>query len=336
MTVRVAINGFGRIGRCLARLIAAEPRDLELVAVNSRADTERDVHLLRYDSVHGPFPGQVEAGDEALILNGRKVRIARVLQPQNLPWRDLGVQIVLESTGAFRDRLANEGHLVAGARKVILAAPGKKIDATFVYGVNHLTYDPQRHQIISNASCTTNCLAPVVKVLHDNFGILQGLMTTVHSYTMDQRLLDGSHEDLRRARAAALSMVPTSTGAARAVTEVLPELKGRLDGLSVRVPTPNVSLVDFVATVEKSTSAAEVNQAFARAQAGALQGVLSLCREPLVSTDFNGSPFSAVVDAALTNVMGGNLVKVMAWYDNEMGFSRRMLDLAAYIGQRLS
>ncbi len=335
MAVRVAINGFGRIGRCLARLIVAEPRDLELVAVNSRADTERDVHLLRHDSVHGPFPGQVEAGDEALILNGRKVRITRVLQPQNLPWRDLGVQIVLESTGAFRDRAANEGHLAAGARKVILAAPGKKIDATFVYGVNHLAYDPQRHHVVSNASCTTNCLAPVVKVLHDNFGILQGLMTTVHSYTMDQRLLDGSHEDLRRARAAALSMVPTSTGAARAVTEVLPELKGRLDGLSVRVPTPNVSLVDFVATVEKRTSAAEVNQAFARAQAGALQGVLSLCTEPLVSIDFNGTAFSAVVDAALTNVMGGNLVKVMAWYDNEMGFSRRMLDLAAYIGQRL-
>lgn len=335
MAVKIAINGFGRIGRCLARLIVAEKRDLDLVAVNSRADTERDVHLLRHDSVHGPFPGKVEAGDEALILNGREVRITRVLQPQNLPWKDLGVQIVLESTGAFRDRVANEGHLVAGARKVILAAPGKKIDATFVYGVNHLTYDPQRHHIVSNASCTTNCLAPVVKVLHENFGILHGLMTTVHSYTMDQRLLDGSHEDLRRARAAALSMVPTSTGAARAVTEVIPELKGRLDGLSVRVPTPNVSLVDFVATVEKSTTKEAVNQAFATAQAGALQGVLSLCTEPLVSIDFNGTAYSAVVDAALTNVLGGNLVKVMAWYDNEMGFSRRMLDLAAYIGQRL-
>jgi glyceraldehyde 3-phosphate dehydrogenase len=276
-----------------------------------------------------------EARGETLYLNGREVRITRVLQPQNLPWRELGVQIVLESTGAFRDRASNEGHLAAGARKVILAAPGKKIDATFVYGVNHLTYDPQQHHIISNASCTTNCLAPVVQVLHDNFGILHGLMTTVHSYTMDQRLLDGSHEDLRRARAAALSMVPTSTGAAKAVTEVIPELKGRLDGLSVRVPTPNVSLVDFVATVEKSTTKEEVNQAFAAAQEGTLRGVLSLCQEPLVSIDFNGSPFSAVVDAALTNVLGGTLVKVMAWYDNEMGFSRRMLDLAAYIGQRL-
>jgi glyceraldehyde 3-phosphate dehydrogenase len=334
MAVKIAINGFGRIGRCLARLIT-DKQELDLVAVNSRADTERDIHLLRHDSVHGPFPGEVEARGETLYLNGREVRITRVLQPQNLPWRELGVQIVLESTGAFRDRASNEGHLAAGARKVILAAPGKKIDATFVYGVNHLTYDPQQHHIISNASCTTNCLAPVVQVLHDNFGILHGLMTTVHSYTMDQRLLDGSHEDLRRARAAALSMVPTSTGAAKAVTEVIPELKGRLDGLSVRVPTPNVSLVDFVATVEKSTTKEEVNQAFAAAQEGTLRGVLSLCQEPLVSIDFNGSPFSAVVDAALTNVLGGTLVKVMAWYDNEMGFSRRMLDLAAYIGQRL-
>jgi glyceraldehyde 3-phosphate dehydrogenase len=334
MAVRVAINGFGRIGRCLARLMAGE-KELELVAVNSRADTVRDVHLLRYDSVHGRFPGTVEARGETLYINGREVKITRILQPQNLPWKELGVQVVLESTGAFRDRASNEGHLAAGAKKVLLGAPGKKIDATFVYGVNHEDYDPQRHHIISNASCTTNCLAPVVKVLHENFGIRHGLMTTVHSYTMDQRLLDGSHEDLRRARAAALSMVPTSTGAARAVTEVMPELKGRLDGLSVRVPTPNVSLVDFVATVEKNTSKEEVNQALAVAQAGALIGVLSLCEEPLVSIDFNGSTFSAVVDAALTNVMGGNLVKVMAWYDNEMGFSRRMLDLAAYIGRRL-
>jgi glyceraldehyde 3-phosphate dehydrogenase len=335
MAVKVAINGFGRIGRCLARLIVAEKRDLDLVAVNSRADMERDVHLLRYDSVHGRFPGEVDARGESLYLNGREVRITRILQPQNLPWQDLGVQIVLESTGAFRDRASNEGHLAAGAKKVIIGAPGKKIDATFVYGVNHLSYDPQRHHIVSNASCTTNCLAPVVQVLHDNFGILHGLMTTVHSYTMDQRLLDGSHEDLRRARAAALSMVPTSTGAAKAVTEVIPELKGRLDGLSVRVPTPNVSLVDFVATVEKSTTKEEVNQAFAAAQEGVLRGVLSLSLEPLVSIDFNGTAFSAVVDAALTNVLGGTLVKVMAWYDNEMGFSRRMLDLAAFIGQRL-
>jgi len=334
MPVRVAINGFGRIGRCLARLITAM-QELELVAINSRADTERDVHLLRYDSVHGRFPGKVEAGDETLVINGKEVRITRILQPQSLPWRELGVQVVLESTGAFRDRAANEGHLLAGAQKVVLSAPGKKIDATFVCGVNLETYNPQIHHIISNASCTTNCLAPVVKVLHENFGIQYGLMSTVHSYTMDQRLLDGSHQDLRRARAAAVSMVPTSTGAARAVTEVIPALKGRLDGLSVRVPTPNVSLIDFVATVEKPTTKEEVNQALAAAQKGNLKGILSVCREPLVSIDFNGSTYSATVDAELTNVMGGNLVKVMAWYDNEMGFSQRMLDLAAFIGERL-
>jgi glyceraldehyde 3-phosphate dehydrogenase len=334
MSVRVAINGFGRIGRCLARLIAGK-KELELVAVNSRADTERDVHLLRYDSVHGRFPGTVEAQGETLYLNGKEVQITRVLQPQSLPWKKMGVQVVLESTGAFRDRASNEGHLVAGAQKVLLSAPGKKIDATFVYGVNHWDYDPSKHHIISNASCTTNCLAPVVKVLHENFGIQHGLMTTVHSYTMDQRLLDGSHQDLRRARAAAVSMVPTSTGAARAVTEVMPELKDRLDGLSVRVPTPNVSLVDFVATVEKPTTKEEVNQALIAAQAGPLQGVLSVCHDPLVSIDFNGNTYSATVDAELTNVLGGNLVKVMAWYDNEMGFSQRMLDLAAFIGERL-
>ena len=306
------------------------------MAVNSRADTERDVHMLRYDSVHGRFPGTVEAKGETLYLNGKEVRITRVLQPENLPWKELGVQLVLESTGAFRDRASNEGHLVAGAKKVLLSAPGKKIDATFVYGVNHQDYDPGEHHIVSNASCTTNCLAPVVQVLHDNFVIRHGFMTTVHSYTMDQRLLDGSHQDLRRARAAAVSMVPTSTGAAKAVTEVIPALKGRLDGLSVRVPTPNVSLVDFVATVEKPTTREEVNQALTTAaQAGPLHGVLSVCTESLVSIDFNGNTFSATVDAELTNVLGGNLVKVMAWYDNEMGFSQRMLDLAAFIGARM-
>ncbi|RJR34070.1 MAG: type I glyceraldehyde-3-phosphate dehydrogenase [Deltaproteobacteria bacterium] len=336
MPVRVAINGFGRIGRCLARLITGM-KELELVAINSRADTERDIHLLRYDSVHGRFPGTAETRNDTLYLNGKEVRITRVLQPQNLPWGELGIEIVLESTGAFRDRASNEGHLAAGAKKVVLSAPGKKIDATFVCGVNLHTYDPQQHHIISNASCTTNCLAPVVKVLHDNFTVQHGFMTTVHSYTMDQRLLDGSHEDLRRARAAALSMVPTSTGAVKAVTEVIPELKGRLDGLSVRVPTPNVSLTDFVATVEQSATKEEVNQALtAAAQEGPLQGILAVCAEPLVSIDFNGSTYSATVDLKLTNVLGGNLVKVLAWYDNEMGFSQRMLDLAAYIGQRLT
>lgn len=333
--IRVAINGFGRIGRCLTRLMAATVKDLELVAINSRADIARDIHLFKYDSVHGRFPGTVAAQGENLVINGREVRVTRVLDPEGLPWKELGVDIVLESTGAFRDRASNEGHLRAGAQRVILGAPGKKLDATFVYGVNHTDFDPARHRIISNASCTTNCLAPVVKVLHDAFGLEYGLMTTCHSYTMDQRLLDGSHSDLRRARAACLSMIPTSTGAAIAVTEVMPELTGRLDGLSVRVPTPNVSLVDLVATVTRPTSTEAVNQAFVEAAAGSLAGVLGVSFEPLVSSDYNGSGFSAVVDAELTNVMGGTLVKVMAWYDNEMGFSNRMLDLASYIGRRV-
>lgn len=334
MPLRVAINGFGRIGRCLARIIATEVKDVELVAINSRAGAEVHAHLLRHDSVHGPFPGTVEPRADSLMINGREVHLTQDVAPENLPWKDLGVEVVLESTGAFRDRAGISGHLDAGARRVVLSAPGKKIDGTFVFGVNHQTYDPGKHFIVSNASCTTNCLAPVVKVLHDNFEVQHGLMTTVHSYTMDQRLLDGSHSDFRRARAAALSMVPTSTGAARAVTEVIPDLKGRLDGLAVRVPTPNVSIVDFVCTVARATTKEEVNQAFLTAQEGALQGVLHVATEPLVSIDFNGSPFSASVDAELTNVMGGNLVKVMAWYDNEMGFSHRMLDLAVYMGGR--
>jgi len=335
MPLRVAINGFGRIGRCLARIIALEVTDVELVVINSRAGAEVHAHLLRHDSVHGPFPGTVEARPDRLIINGKEVHLTQIDDaPERLPWREMGVEVVLESTGAFRDRASIEGHLRAGAQRVVLSAPGKKIDGTFVYGVNHRTFDPSRHLIVSNASCTTNCLAPVVKVLHENFGVEHGLMTTVHSYTMDQRLLDGSHSDFRRARAAALSMIPTSTGAARAVTEVIPELKGRLDGLAVRVPTPNVSLVDFVCTVAKATSRDAVNQAFLEAQAGDLKGVLWVSQEPLVSIDFNGSFYSSNVDAELTNVMGGNLVKVMAWYDNEMGFSHRMLDLAVYMGSR--
>jgi glyceraldehyde 3-phosphate dehydrogenase len=334
MSIRVAINGFGRIGRCLARIIATEIKDIELVAINSRAGAEVHAHLLRYDSVHGPFPGTVEAKSDRLVINGKDVHLTQIDDPEKLPWKEMDVRVVLESTGAFRDRDSVSSHLEAGAHRVILAAPGKKIDGTFVYGVNHQTFDPAKHFIVSNASCTTNCLAPVVKVLHDNFEIEHGLMTTVHSYTMDQRLLDGSHNDFRRARAAALSMVPTSTGAARAVTEVIPELKGRLDGLAVRVPTPNVSIVDFVCTVAQATTKEEVNQAFLTAQDGDLKGVLHVSTEPLVSIDFNGSPFSSTVDADLTNVMAGNLVKVMAWYDNEMGFSHRMLDLAVYMGSK--
>jgi glyceraldehyde 3-phosphate dehydrogenase len=336
MTVRIAVNGFGRIGRCLTRLLADTDKDLELVAINSRADIARDLHLLTHDSVHGRFPGVVTAHGDNLVTNGREVRVLRVMDPRGLPWKELGVDIVLESTGAFRDRASNEGHLKAGAKRIILGAPGKMVDGTFVVGVNHWDFDPARHRIISNGSCTTNCLAPVVKVLHDAFGLEYGLITTCHSYTMDQRLLDGSHSDLRRARAACLSMIPTSTGAARAVSEVLPALAGRLDGLSVRVPTPNVSLVDLVATLTRAVSKKEVNQAFAAAAAGSLAGILSVSNEPLVSADYNGCGFSAVVDAELTNVMGGTLVKVMAWYDNEMGFSNRMLDLAAYVGRTVS
>ncbi len=335
MPVRVAINGFGRIGRCLTRVIFSGQKEVELIAINSRGDIESSALLFKYDSIHGIFPGTVEAKPEGLVISGREVHITRLDDPRKLPWQEMGVDIVLESTGVFRDRVSNEGHLTAGAKKVIVGAPGKKLDATFVLGVNEQTYDPGKHAVVSNASCTTNCLAPVVKVLHQNFGVEYGLMTTVHSYTMDQRLLDGSHQDPRRARAAALSMVPTSTGAAKAVAEVLPELKGKLDGISVRVPTANVSIVDFNATVKKPTAKEEVNEVFQKAAAGELQGILQLVSLPLVSCDYNGCPYSASVDAELTAVMQGNMVKVMAWYDNEMGFSHRMIDLAAYMGQSL-
>ncbi|HAY21679.1 type I glyceraldehyde-3-phosphate dehydrogenase [Desulfobacca acetoxidans] len=336
MPIRVAINGFGRIGRCLARVIFSERQDVELVAINSRGDTESAALLFKYDSIHGVFPSEVRARPDSLIIDDREVRITRLDDPRKLPWKDLAVDIVLESTGVFRDRSSNEGHLAAGAHKVIVGAPGKKLDATFVLGVNEKHYDPVKHVIVSNASCTTNCLAPLVKVLHQHFGVEYGLMTTVHSYTMDQRLLDGSHQDARRARAAALSMVPTSTGAAKAVAEVLPELKGKLDGLSVRVPTANVSIVDLNVMVARTTTKEGVNQAFQEAAAGELKGILQYVTLPLVSCDYNGCPYSASLDAELTAVMQGNLVKIMAWYDNEMGFSHRMIDLAAYMGQRLT
>ena len=335
MPVRVAINGFGRIGRCLARVIFSGQKEVELIAINSRGDLESAALLFKYDSIHGTFSGSVAARSDSLMINGNEVHITRLDDPRKLPWKEMGVDIVLESTGVFRDRASNEGHLAAGAKKVIIGAPGKKVDATFVMGVNEKTYDPEKHAIVSNASCTTNCLAPVVKVLHQNFGVEYGLMTTIHSYTMDQRLLDGSHQDPRRARAAALSMVPTSTGAAKAVAEVLPELKGKLDGLSVRVPTANVSMVDFNAMVKKPTTPEEVNEAFQQAAGGELQGILQVVTLPLVSCDYNGCPYSASVDAGLTAVMQGNMVKVMAWYDNEMGFSNRMINLATYLGQRL-
>ena len=337
MPLKLAINGFGRIGRCMARVLFKENLDLDLVAVNSRSTPKILAHLLKYDSVHGIFDGQVDFESDKLIVNGRGITLPQMdAVPEELPWRDLGVQLVLESTGVFRDGPTASGHIRAGAQKAIIAAPGKDIDGTFVYGVNQHDYDPDRHHVVSNASCTTNCLAPLAFVLNNTLGIEHGLMTTAHSYTMSQRLLDGSHKkDMRRARAAAVSIVPTSTGAATAVGEVIPELQGRLDGVALRIPTPDVSIVDFTVLVKKSTSKEEVNQIFTQAAQGEMQGILAVSQEPLVSVDYTGSYFSAIVDAPLTNVMQGNLVKVMAWYDNEMGFARRMLDLAAYIGDRL-
>jgi len=334
MAIRVAINGFGRVGRYLVRACLGFD-GIDIVAINSRAKPDNLAHLLRYDSVHGKFGAEVGVQDNDLLVNGKKILITTVSSPlSDLPWKKLDIDIVLESTGKFRKKDDLAGHLAAGAKKVILAVPGKGIDGTFVMGVNEETFDPQKHHIISNASCTTNCLAPVAKVLHDEFTIVKGLMTTVHSYTMDQRLLDGSHKDLRRGRAAALSIVPTSTGAAKAVTEVIPALKGKLDGVALRVPTPNVSLVDLAVEVGRNITIQEVNGALKAAAAGRMKGIIDIVEEELVSIDFTGSPFSAIVDAPLTAVIDGNFVKVFAWYDNESGYACRMRDLALYVGRR--
>jgi glyceraldehyde 3-phosphate dehydrogenase len=331
MSVRIAINGFGRVGRSIVRACLGNS-DIDIVAVNTRAEAATLVHLLKYDSVHGTIRADVSSNADALIVNGKEIKVTNVTNNlADLPWKALGADIIMESTGKFRKRDQCAPHLSAGARKVIIAAPGKGVDATICMGVNEKSYDAGRHHIVSNASCTTNCLAPVVKVLHDNFTVLRGLMTTVHSYTMDQRLLDGSHSDLRRARAAALSIVPTTTGAARTVAEVIPELKGKLDGLSLRVPTPNVSLVDFVAEVGRTVTLQEVNGALKTASENQMKGIMAFCEEELVSTDFTSSPYSAIVDAPLTNVHGGNWVKVFAWYDNEIGYACRMRDLALYM-----
>jgi len=333
MAVKVAINGFGRVGRFLVRACQGYD-DLTIVAVNSRAKPDVLAHLLRYDSVHGKFPGDISCSEKAIIVNGQEILITNETSNlTNLPWKDLSIDIVMESTGKFRRRDEAVSHLTAGAKKVIIAAPGKGVDATFVMGVNEGTYDPARHHIVSNASCTTNCLAPVVKVLHERFGIVHGLITTVHAYTMDQRLLDGSHKDLRRARAATLSIVPTSTGAARAVTEVIPDLKGKLDGMALRVPTPNVSIVDLAADLSTPTTIEELNKALKNAADGPLKGIMAYCEEELVSIDFVSSPYSAIVDAPLTNVIDGQMAKVFAWYDNESGFACRMRDLALYMGK---
>ena len=335
MAVRIGLNGFGRIGRNLFRASIDEP-GLEFVAINDITDAATLAHLLRYDSVHGRLEADIVAEPDALIVNGKRIQVCQERNPADLPWEALGVEVALECTGLFTDRDKAARHLSAGAKKVLISAPARGADLTLCYGVNHASYDPASHHIISNASCTTNCLSPVAKVLHETFGVKRGLMTTVHAYTNDQRILDLPHSDIRRARAAAQSMIPTSTGAARAVGEVLPELKGKLDGMAVRVPTANVSVVDLVAELDKTASAEAVNQAMQTAAEGPLKGVLQYCQEELVSVDFNGNPHSSIFDAALTKVMDNNFVKVLSWYDNEWGFSNRMRDVSLYIGQSLS
>jgi glyceraldehyde 3-phosphate dehydrogenase len=335
MAIRVAINGFGRIGRNVLRAAKAEGvTDIEFVAVNDLTDTKTLAHLLKYDSVHGIYDGSVEARAESLVVDGSEVRVLSEKDPAALPWRDLGVDIVIESTGRFTSRADAAKHLDAGARKVVISAPAKNEDITVVLGVNEDAYDPQNHHVISNASCTTNCLAPVVKVLLDEFGFRRGLMTTVHSYTNDQQILDLPHKDLRRARAAAVSIIPTTTGAAKATGLVLPEVVGKIDGVAMRVPTPNVSIVDLTAELDRDATPDQINDAFRTAANGRLRGILEVQDAELVSVDFIGNPHSSIVDAASTNVVAG-LVKVMAWYDNEWGYSSRCVDLARYLAERL-
>ncbi len=335
MAVRVGINGFGRIGRNVLRAaVAAQQTALEFVAVNDITDPRTLAHLLKYDSIHGRFAGTVDARGDALVVNGREIKVSAIKEPEQLPWKALGVELVLESTGRFTDRDAAAKHLTAGARKVVISAPAKGEDITIVMGVNHQQYDPSRHHVISNASCTTNCLVPVVKVVLDNWGFVHGFMTTVHSYTNDQQILDLPHKDLRRARAAAVNIIPTTTGAAKATSLVIPEVKGKIDGIALRVPTPDVSLVDLTAEVSRKTTIEEVNSAFRRAADGPLKGILDVSDEPLVSSDYIGSRYSSVVDALSTNVIDGTFVHVSSWYDNEMGYSARCVDLLAHIGSR--
>jgi glyceraldehyde 3-phosphate dehydrogenase len=334
MSVKVGINGFGRIGRNVFKA-AVENRNIDFVAINDLPTPITTLaHLLKYDSTFGEFKVNIEAKENALVVNGKEIKIVSYKDPAEIPWASLGVQIVIESTGVFVEKEKAVKHIQAGAKKVIITAPAKNEDLTVVMGVNEKMYDPSKHSVLSNASCTTNCLAPVAKVLIENFGIKRGLMTTIHSYTNDQRILDLVHKDLRRARAAALSMIPTTTGAAKAVSLVLPELKGKLDGLAIRVPTPNVSLVDLVCEVEKDTTKEEVNMAFKQAAEGKLNKILEYCDQPLVSKDFNGNPKSSIVDAALTYVIDKRLVKVLSWYDNEWGYSCRVVDLIEYIANK--
>ena len=330
MAVKVGINGFGRIGRNFFRAAYKDP-SLQIVAVNDITDAKTLAHLLKYDSVHGRFEASVEVKENAIVVNGKEIQVLACKDAADLPWGKLGVEIVIESTGRYTDRDGAGKHLAAGAKRVIISAPAKGEDATFVMGVNEKTFDPAKHFILSNASCTTNCLAPVAKVLLDTFGIERGLMTTIHAYTNDQKILDLPHKDLRRARAAGMSMIPTTTGAAKAVSLVIPELKGKLDGMAIRVPTPNVSVVDLTAELSSSATAEEINAAMKKASEGPMKGILQYVDEPLVSIDFNHDPASSCFDALSTKVLGGKMVKVLSWYDNEWGYSCRLVDLAKYV-----
>ncbi len=332
MATKVGINGFGRIGRLALKAINQRVANkLEVVAVNDLTDAKTNAHLFKYDSNYGAYPGKVEAKDDSIIVDDREIKVLAERDPAKIPWRDYGVDIVIESTGLFREAAKAASHLQGGAKKVIISAPAREEDITVVLGVNEGQYDPAKHYIISNGSCTTNCIAPVVKILQQNFGVSRGLMTTIHSYTNDQRILDVFHRDLRRARAAATNIIPTTTGAARVVGIVIPELKGKIHGIAIRVPTSVVSIVDFVADLDREVTAEEVNHAFQRAAEGELKGIVEYCDEPLVSSDFKGNSASAIFDALSTMVMGGNMVKVLAWYDNEWGYSCRLADLASYI-----
>jgi len=335
MATRVGINGFGRVGRqSFKAMIERYPRDLEVVALNDLTDTTTNAHLLKYDSTYGRFPGEIETTPDSLIVNGHSIKVLSQRDPAQIPWADLGVELVIESTGLFTDADKAAAHLRAGAKKVIISAPAKGEDITIVLGVNEGMYDPAKHRIISNASCTTNCLAPTAKVLNDAFGIERGLMDTIHSYTNDQRILDVVHKDLRRARTAGMNIIPTTTGAARALALVIPELKGRFDGMSLRVPTVTVSVVDFVATIRKEATKESINEAFKQAAAGPLKGILDYTEEPLVSSDFRGDSHSSIVDGLSTMMSGGNMVKVLAWYDNAWGYSCRIADLTHFLAQK--
>ena len=335
MTTKIGINGFGRIGRLALKAIKERcDGQLEVVAVNDLTDAKTNAHLFKYDSNYGIYPGKVEAKEDSIIVDGKEIKVIAERDPARISWRDFGVDIVIESTGLFTEAGKAASHLQGGAKKVIISAPARGEDISLVLGVNEGQYDPEKHRIISNGSCTTNCIAPVVKVLHQKFGISHGLMTTIHSYTNDQRILDVFHRDLRRARAAAVNIIPTTTGAARMVTVVIPELKGKLHGIAIRVPTATVSIVDFVADLNREATVEEVNDAFKKAAERELKGIVEYCDEPLVSSDFKGNPASAIFDALSTMVIDGNFVKVLAWYDNEWGYSCRLADLASYIANK--